>query len=135
MFFGVIRSGFDVDIGDQAPRMSGHCFFNTGGGRRFPALSDWEGMQSSKQGDRIVMLLDLDQGSMTVWKNDERLGVMQAEGLRGPLCWAVEFFTQGESARIETAPAPASLTQEEPAAAQAWQRDADALVAGAEDDV
>ena len=24
------------------------------------------------------MLLDLDQGSMTVWKNDERLGVMQA---------------------------------------------------------
>ena len=29
------------------------------------------------------MLLDLDQGSMTVWKNDEKLGVMQAEGLGG----------------------------------------------------
>ena len=35
------------------------------------------------------MLLDLDQGSTTVWKNDEKLGVMAAEGLRGPLCWAV----------------------------------------------
>ena len=46
-------------------------------------------MQSArKQGDRIGMLLDLDQGSMTVWKNGEQLGVMQAEGLSGPLCWA-----------------------------------------------
>ena len=120
MFFGVIRSGFDVDIGDQAPRMSGHCFFNTGGGRRFPALSDWEGMQSSKQGDRIVMLLDLDQGSMTVWKNDEKLGVMQTEGLTGPLCWAVSVVGL-QSARIESPPAPASPTEEELAAAQAWQ--------------
>ena len=50
-------------------------------------------MQSArKQGDRIGMLLDLDQGSMTVWKNDEQLGVMQAEGLRGPLCWAASLY-------------------------------------------
>ena len=41
-----------------------------------------------EQGDRIGMLLDLDQGSMTVWKNGVKLGVMQAGGLRGPLCWA-----------------------------------------------
>ena len=27
-----------------------------------------------EQGDRIGMLLDLDQGSMTVWKNDVKLG-------------------------------------------------------------
>jgi hypothetical protein len=32
-------------------------------------------------GDRIGLLLDLDQGSMTVYKNDERLGVMRASGL------------------------------------------------------
>ena len=37
------------------------------------------GMQTAKeQGDRIGILLDLDQGSMSVWKNGERLGVMQA---------------------------------------------------------
>ena len=41
------------------------------------------------------MLLDLDQGSMTVWKNDVKLGVM-AEGLSGPLCWAVSLYQQGE---------------------------------------
>ena len=34
-------------------------------------------------------LLDLDQGSMTVWKNDEKLGVIQVEGLSGEFCWAV----------------------------------------------
>ena len=51
------------------------------------------------------MLLDLDQGSMTVWKNDERLGVMQAERLSSPLCWAVSMY-QGHSARIESAPLP-----------------------------
>ena len=136
MFFGVIRPGWDVEGGMHAFAVDGHCFYYTHAGTHLPDRIDWEGRQAAReQGDRIGMLLDLDQGSMTVWKNDERLGVMQAEGLRGPLCWAVEFFTQGESARIETAPAPASLTQEEPAAAQAWQRDADALVAGAEDDV
>ena len=58
------------------------------------------------QGDRIAMLLDLDQGSMTVWKNDEQLGLMTVEGLRGPFCWAVSVyaiarapFTAGSSVR------------------------------------
>ena len=53
---------------------------------------DWEGMQTAKEpGDRIGMLLDLDQGSMTVWKNGVQLGVM-AEGLSGPYwCWAAEM--------------------------------------------
>ena len=51
------------------------------------------------------MLLDLDQVSMTVWKNNVRLGVMQAEGLSGPLCWAVTMEGPN-SARIESAPIP-----------------------------
>ena len=66
------------------------------------------------------MLLDLDQGSMTVWKNDEKHVVMVAEGLRGPLCWAVELVS-GNSVRIESAVAPASPTEEELVAAKAWQ--------------
>ena len=66
------------------------------------------------------MLLDLDQGSsMTVWKNDVKLGVMVVEGLRGPLCWAADMYNS--TARIESAPAPASPTEEELAAAQVWQ--------------
>ena len=103
--------------------MDGHCFYATYSGRRFPGGHDWEGKQNAREdGDRIGMLLDLDQGSMTVWKNDERLGVMVPDGLTGPLCWAVLVFEAGNSVRIESAPAPESPTEKELAAATAWQR-------------
>ena len=99
-----------------------HCFYLTGSeGYQYPGPNGWEGMHSAtEQGDRIGMLLDLGQGSMTVWKNDEKLGAMQAEGLSAPLCWAVSL-AQGSTARIESAEAPASPTEEELAAAKAWQ--------------
>jgi hypothetical protein len=122
MMFGVIRPGWDV-AGEYAFHVDGHCFYDTFDGRRYPGNQAWEGMQAAKPGDRIGMLLDLDQGSMTVWKNDVKMGVMQAEGLSGPLCWAVSIFWTGSSACIESAPAPASPTEEELAAARAWQED------------
>ena len=122
MFFGVIRAGWDVGGDEWASDEDGHSFCGTAYGRRYPGNHTWEGMQTAKeQGDRIGMLLDLDQGSMTVWKNGELLGVMQAEGLSGPLCWAVSSAYAGSSARIESAPALASPTEEELAAAKAWQ--------------
>ena len=70
------------------------------------------------------MLLDHSQGSMSVWKmNGEQLGVMLAEGLSGPLCWAVSLGYGSSSepygSRIESAPAPASPTEGELAAAKA----------------
>ena len=101
--------------------MGSHRFYFTANGSRYPAPHDWEGKQSAtEQGDRIGLPLDLDQGSMTVWKNDEKLGVMQAERVGGPLCWAVSLYHQGYRARIESAPAPLSPTKEELAAAKAW---------------
>ena len=106
MMFGVIRPGWDVEGGSGAHSVDGHCFYDTYDGLRSPGYITWEGMQAAReQGDRIGMLLDLDQGSMSVWKNGERLGVMQAEGLTGPLCWAVSLF-EG-SARIGSAALPA----------------------------
>ena len=69
---------------------------------------EWDGIQNAReQGDRIGMLLDLDQGSLTVWKNGVKLGVMITEGLSGPYCWAVEMLEQGQSVRIESAALPA----------------------------
>ena len=104
-------------MGEQ--HVDGHSFYFTYSGSRYPGANVWEGKQTAReQGDRIGMLLDLDQGSMTVWKNDEKLGVTQAEGLSGPLCWAVSMYGQGESARIEPAPAPLSPTEEELTAAK-----------------
>ena len=89
---------------------------------QYPGKSDWEGKQTAKeQGGCIGMLLDLDQGSMTVWKNDEKLGMMAAKGLRGPLSWAVELGAGGPSVRIESAPARPSPTGEELAAAKAYE--------------
>ena len=43
-------------------------------GQRCPGYGNWEGMQDTDLGDRIGMLLNLDQGSMTAWKNGEKPG-------------------------------------------------------------
>jgi len=52
---------------------------------------DWEGMERSRSGDTVGMLLDLDEGTLTVYRNNHRLGVMK-DGLSGPYCW----YTQVE---------------------------------------
>jgi hypothetical protein len=112
LMFGVVRPGFDVEGEATAYNVDGHCFYDVYQGIRWPGPKNWEGSQAAKeQGDRIGMLLDLDQGSMSIWKNGERLGVMQAEGLTGPLCWAVAVRTHGNSARIESTPIPASAAE------------------------
>ena len=126
MFVGVIRAGWEVpglEEDDELQSAEGTACTTTGAGLAGPARRGWDGMQYAREnGDRIGMLLDLDQGSMTVWKNDEKMGVMQAEGLSGPLCWAVSLLYEGSSARIESSPPPESPTEEELAAARAWQR-------------
>ena len=116
MFFGVIRPSWDVEGGEDADDVDGHCFYYTIGGCRFPYCRPWEGMQDAREeGDRIGLLLDLDQGTMTAYKNDERLGVM-ATGLSGEYSWAVSVYGRSSSARVEAAEAPACATPEaEPA--------------------
>ena len=128
--------------------VNGHCLYSTADGRRYPGAFDWEGMnganaiggwnrqmesatpaddapRADKQGDRIGMLLDLDQGSMSVYKNGVKMGVMQPNGqdygLTGPLCWAATVCYAGDSVRIESGPAPASPTQKELGAEREWQ--------------
>jgi hypothetical protein len=125
IFFGVIRPGWDVEGGKDATAVKdantvdGHCFYYTGNGFRFPGGRDWEGMEGAmEEGDRIGMLLDLDQGTMTVYKNDERLGVM-ATGLSGEYSWAVSMYFSSSSARIEAAVTPVSPATTELAQATA----------------
>jgi hypothetical protein len=121
MLFGVIRPGWDVEGGMDAFLVNGHCFYDTFSGHRYPGGHDWEGMQTTREeGDRIGMLLDLDQGSMTVYKNDERLGVM-ATGLSGEYSWAVGLCRQTNITRIDATAAPASPTAEELAQAVAYE--------------
>ena len=101
MMFGVIRPGWDVEGAQDAQRVDGHCFYYTY--------------------YRVGLLLDLDQGTMTVYqgKNDERLGVM-ATGLSGEYSWAVSLILFNNSVRIEAAEAPVSPSAEELKQAAAW---------------
>ena len=45
-------------------------------------------MEDFSDGDTIGMLLNLDKGTLTVYRNGHRLGVMK-DGLSGPYCWYV----------------------------------------------
>jgi hypothetical protein len=82
MMSGVIRPGWDVEGGVSAVGVDGHghCFYQTLDGACWPGNRNWEGKpRAREQGDRIGMLLDLDQGSMSVWKNDDKMGEMVAD--------------------------------------------------------
>ena len=109
ILFGVIRPGWDVEGFESADYVDGHVFYDTASGRCWPAgIGDWEGIDNAgKEGDQIGLLLDLDKGSLTVYKNGGRLGVMVPSGLTGEYCWAVSLYDWGSSARIESAPVPA----------------------------
>ena len=125
---GVIRPSSDVEGGANGYAAGGefqpHCFYSTYSGQCYPGdwgNQGWDGMQSAQeQGDLIGMLIDLDQGSVSIWKNGERLGVMVSHGLKGPFSWAISLYP-GESARIESTITPASPTKEELAVANAWE--------------
>jgi len=54
-------------------------------------IETWEGMENMSSGDEIGMLLDLDEGALTVYKNGRRLGVMK-RGLAGPYCWVAHTY-------------------------------------------
>ncbi|EJK49272.1 hypothetical protein THAOC_31875 [Thalassiosira oceanica] len=52
---------------------------------------EWVGMESCQSGDTVGMLLNLDEGTLTVYKNNRLLGMMK-DGLSGPYCWYVNLF-------------------------------------------
>ena len=66
------------------------------------------------EGDRICLELDVDQGSLTVYRNNIFLGVLVKRGLRvlnglardagGGLMWVVELARKGQSVRVNFFP-------------------------------
>ncbi|EJK55984.1 hypothetical protein THAOC_24209 [Thalassiosira oceanica] len=58
----------------------------------------WEGMEACQLGDTVGMLLDLDEGTLSVYRNNRRLGVMKG-GLSGAYCWYVDV-SPGDAVEI-----------------------------------
>ncbi|EJK61734.1 hypothetical protein THAOC_17725 [Thalassiosira oceanica] len=51
--------------------------------------SEWHGCESLDGSGTIGLLLDLDEGTLSVFKNNRRLGMMKEGGLSGEYCWFV----------------------------------------------
>ena len=64
----------------------------------------WDGMESASAGDEIGMLLDLDEGTLSVYKNGRKLGIIK-RGLAGQYCWAVSLY-EGEEVTIKRGTVP-----------------------------
>lgn len=64
----------------------GYCHFSPDN----KIMETWEGSERMSSGDEIGMLLDLDVGTLTVYKNGRKLGIMK-RGLAGPYCWVVSM--------------------------------------------
>jgi len=53
-------------------------------------IDQWDGMETMSSGDEVGMLLDLHEGTLSVYKNGRKLGVMR-KGLAGPFCWVASL--------------------------------------------
>ena len=53
------------------------------------------------------MLLDLETGALSVYKNGQRLGILK-HGLFGEYCWVATMWKEGDSLRIERGSIPDS---------------------------
>ncbi|EJK72162.1 hypothetical protein THAOC_06333 [Thalassiosira oceanica] len=55
--------------------------------------SEWHGHEGLDGSGTIGLLLDLDEGTLSVFKNNRRLGVMKDGGLSGEYCWFVSVYS------------------------------------------
>lgn len=61
--------------------------------------SQWAGMEECQAGDTIGMLTNLVEGTLTVYKNSRRLGVMK-DDLSGSYCWFAGLLSEGAAVAI-----------------------------------
>jgi len=85
------------------------CLYNTNNGychtrQVGSSNTNTEGMESLSSDGEIGMLLDLDEGTLSVYKNGQNLGVMKS-GLAGPYCWLASMY-RGSRVTIERGTIP-----------------------------
>jgi len=86
---------------------SGDCFSSDWVDTTSCDITDWDGMESmASDGDILGLLLDLDEGTLSVYKNSRKLGVMKS-GLAGEYCWIASMWN-GTSVSIKRGMIPSS---------------------------
>ena len=84
---------------------------------------NWPGMSAAAVGDRVGLLLDFEDGSLAVYKNGERLGLMVQSGLEPPLRWCADLDPEGNTeVRIAAPPMPDVSDAVKAQEAAAWAR-------------
>jgi len=62
-------------------------------------IDDWYGMEHALDGD-VGLLLDLDVGTLSVYKNRRRLGIIK-DGLSGEYCWLMSIQGASNSTAVQ----------------------------------
>jgi len=65
----------------------------------------WNGMEGLDEDGTIGMLLDFEEGTLTVYRNGRRLGVVMS-GLSGEYCWFTCMHNRGDTVSIERGALP-----------------------------
>lgn len=134
--------GLDVLNGDlvHGPGMDvqNTSWVGQNGGRRLD--QDAGIYRRAVEGDRIGLELDLEQGSLAVYRNDIFLGVLVRSGLRvlnggareigGGMVWVVELARKGQAVRVKLT---SSSDEEEQLVGMAGKTQAAALSGGAQE--
>ena len=105
---GVARGGFEVAAGELPSNSAAGWAYDMYDGvlRHGGGGSAWAGQEGCPSGATVGLRLDLTAGTLEVFRDGRRLGVM-AEGLAGPLCWHAELMYAGDVVRIQGKPPPA----------------------------
>ena len=83
----------------------GSCYSHNWG-EGYPDREAWDGMERFSGSFEIGMVLDLDDGTLSVYKNGRKLGVMK-RGLAGHYCWVISLSV-GTQVTIKRGTVPAS---------------------------
>ena len=87
--------------------LNGYCFSHAWGEGKIPYKKDWDGMEGISGSFEIGMLLDLDEGTLSVYNSGRKLGVMK-RGLAGHYCWVVSLLSSGSRVIIKRGTVPLS---------------------------
>jgi hypothetical protein len=112
-FYGVTRPNLDP-VGDYALAECTDAWFNADDGSRWGnGKEGGDGAGDYEQGDRVGMLLDLNNGSLLFFKNGIQHGPGYAAGsVPGPVMAAVQMGEEGDAVRLHAAAAfPAGHVQ------------------------